>query len=475
MSVSQLAGYPLVVAGHQIPGAAEVIGAATRAGSLSRAVRAVLASRGAAWVGCATDIEGDGPPPDNLWRQPIALTEAQWSDYYHGHVLRTLAPLYVDAGTTVQFQHGWREAYREVNARVGDRVAALAAPDAAVWINDLHLQLVPGQLRVRRPDLRIGLYLHSGFPAAERFAQQPMRRRMLEGLLGADLIALPHARAATNLIDVAQDVAGARRDGESLRYGGRSIAVRVLPPSVDATQIALLATDSETTRATWQLRERLGNPRVLLLSVGAAAPAEGVARRLEAFEQVLADGRLDPALTVLVHLSACGDEELDRYPAEQSRIDRQVARINGLHSVVGRPVVHYLRRELPLRELVTLYCAADVLLALPLRQAATLSVKEFIACRASNTGEIVLSEFSGTASELAGVAVVNPYDGDAVQDAIVRAARQARRPRALMAQLRHRLRSRDVGAWAYDFLSALSAAARHRHRVSTPAAAEVPV
>ena len=39
-----------------------------------------------------------------------------------------------------------------------------APPGAEVWVHDYHLQLVPSFVRERRPDLRIGFFLHIPFP-----------------------------------------------------------------------------------------------------------------------------------------------------------------------------------------------------------------------------------------------------------------------------------------------------------------------
>ena len=42
-------------------------------------------------------------------------------------------------------------------------------------MQDYQLQLVPGMLRERRPDLRIGFFLHIPFPPLELFVQLPWR------------------------------------------------------------------------------------------------------------------------------------------------------------------------------------------------------------------------------------------------------------------------------------------------------------
>ena len=53
-----------------------------------------------------------------------------------------------------------------------------------MWVQDYQLQLVPGFVRDRRPDLRIGFFNHIPFPAFEIYSRLPWRRQIVEGLLG---------------------------------------------------------------------------------------------------------------------------------------------------------------------------------------------------------------------------------------------------------------------------------------------------
>ena len=69
-----------------------------------------------------------------------------------------------------------------------------------MWVQDYQLQLVPGMLRERRPDLRIGFFLHIPFPPSELFAQLPWRREIIEGLLGADLVGFHTDGGAQNFL-----------------------------------------------------------------------------------------------------------------------------------------------------------------------------------------------------------------------------------------------------------------------------------
>lgn len=56
-------------------------------------------------------------------------------------------------------------------------------------INGYHLLLVPGLVRDKLPRASIGFFLHIAFPSSELFRCLAQRTELLQGMLGADLIA----------------------------------------------------------------------------------------------------------------------------------------------------------------------------------------------------------------------------------------------------------------------------------------------
>jgi trehalose 6-phosphate synthase len=423
---------------------------------------AALAERGGLWIG---ESEPDNHASPGRWAvdvRSVDLSPGELADYRHGHCARTLRPLYHDGAGRGEFRRAWRAAYRAVNQRFAHTAAQLTAPDATVWVHDHHLQLVPDQLRRLRPDVRIGFFLHGAFPPPERFLQQPMRRELLAGLLGADLIGFQHARSARNFLDIVGDLAGLRRGARTVQVGARRVAVGVFPTSVDVAQIGALATEADVRARATALRAGVGEPRLMLLSVGVPETAEGVERRLDAFGQLLADGALSPDEVVLVHVGTDHDPAAGGDPGCRERIERLVAQINGVWSKVGRPVLHYLSHLPDRAETVAMYLAADVLLATPLHHGMPLAAKEFVAARTDATGHLVLSEFTAAATDLPYATIVNPYDIDAVKQAIIRAAAGSRRPNQAMQAMRRRILEHDAYRWADTFLDALAEATSHR-------------
>src|SRR5690606_11857107 len=129
---------------------------------------------------------------------PIALSQAEHDDYYEGFSNDSLWPLYHDAMRDPTFKAQQWDAYVAVNERFAQALIDVAPEDAIIWVHDYHLQLVPAMVRQRRPDARIGFFLHVPFPPWELFARLPWRQEIIDGLLGADLVGFQRAIGASN-------------------------------------------------------------------------------------------------------------------------------------------------------------------------------------------------------------------------------------------------------------------------------------
>ena len=204
--------YDFVVVANRLPVAADTAEDGTvtwvrSPGGLVSALEPTLRRDSAVWVGWsgryAPDPYSTGdlgvelePLPDGVGPCPlveIELTRDEMEGYYEGFSTSTLWPLYHDAiATPVYHRHHW-EPYVAVNRRFAEQVAEIAAPGATVWVHDYQLQLVPGMLRERRPDLRIGFFLHIPFPPSELFLQLPWRKRDRAGPARRRPHRLPHA------------------------------------------------------------------------------------------------------------------------------------------------------------------------------------------------------------------------------------------------------------------------------------------
>jgi trehalose 6-phosphate synthase len=427
-------------------------------GGLVTALHPVLAGQHGTWVGWAGGI-GDAPEPfelDGIRLHPVPLTADDLERYYEGQSNACIWPLYHDAVETPMYRRRWREAYRTVNARFAEAAAAVAAPGATVWVQDYQLQLVPAMLRERRPDLRIGFFLHIPFPPIELFMQMPLRAEVLRGLLGADLVGFQQRLAAQNFVRLARHLLGLRYEGTTIDVDGRPVKAGAFPISIDVQEMEAMAASPTVQARAKQIRAELGDPKTILLGVDRLDYTKGIELRLKAFRELLSDGKLTVPDTVMVQVATPSRERVEHYQALRVKVEREVGRINGEFGRVGVPAVHYLHQSYSRGELAALYCAADVMMVTPLRDGMNLVAKEYVAARADTGGALVLSEFAGAATELRQAFLCNPHDPDGVKDALMRAVEvdEIEAGRRMRVMQRH-VRNHDVRHWAKSFLTAL--------------------
>jgi trehalose 6-phosphate synthase len=439
-------------------------------GGLVTALEPLLRRRRGAWIGWPGLVDGDEEPilDDDLQLFPVRLSAEDVAEYYEGFSNATLWPLYHDVIVPPEFHRSWWEAYVTVNRRFAQEAAAQAAPGATVWVQDYQLQLVPKMLRMLRPDLLIGFFLHIPFPPVELFMQLPWRTEIVEGLLGADLVGFHLPGGAQNFLFLSRRLVGANTSRASIgvrsrfgevQVGFRSVKVGAFPISIDATALDQTARKRAIRQRAREIRAELGNPRKILLGVDRLDYTKGIDVRLQAFSELLAEGRAKRADTVLVQLATPSRERVESYQTLRGDIERQVGHINGEYAEVGHPTVHYLHRPLPRDELIAFFVAADVMLVTPLRDGMNLVAKEYVACRSDLGGALVLSEFTGAAAELRQAYLANPHDLKGVKDAIEAAINQTpEEGRRRMRALRRQVLAHDVDRWARSFLDALSTA-----------------
>jgi trehalose 6-phosphate synthase len=429
-------------------------------GGLVTALEPMLRSRDGAWVGWPGLADADVEPlvEDGLELHPVRLSAQEVEEYYEGFSNATLWPLYHDVVAPPAFHRHWWQTYVRVNQRFAEVVAGVAAQGATVWVQDYQLQLLPAQLRELRPDLRIGFFLHIPFPPTELFMQLPWRSRIVEGLLGADLVGFHTPGGARNFRWLATRLAGASpgQGRTEVVVDGRTVKLGAFPISIDSANLDRISRTPEVLERAKQIRADLGDPQRVILGVDRLDYTKGIDVRLQAFEELLAEGRVSADDAVMIQLATPSRERVDHYQKMRNDIEQAVGRINGEYARVGHPAVHYLHQSLPREELVAFFVAADVMLVTPLRDGMNLVAKEYVACRHDNGGALVLSEFAGAANELKDALLVNPHDLDGVKNTLHRAltldpAEGRRRMRAL----RRQVLTHDVDRWARTFLDAL--------------------
>jgi trehalose 6-phosphate synthase len=443
-------------------------------GGLVTALEPVMIKDDDVWIGWDGGIDRTEQAHDEsgMTLLSVPLSAEDVEGFYEGFSNATLWPLYHDVVAKPEFHREWWEAYVKVNRRFATRAAEAAAEGAMVWVHDYQLQLVPAMLRERRPDVRIGFFLHIPFPPAELFQQLPWRRELLEGLLGADLVGFQRPGGAQNFVRLVRQRVGHKTHRDMVYLpDGRTVHAAAFPISIDVKGFGALARSAQVQARAKEIREQLGNPQQVLLGVDRLDYTKGIHDRLRAFGELLEEGRIDVEDAVLVQVATPSRERVDEYRRLRDETDRIIGRINGDHGRIGRPAISYLHSSFPRDEMAALYRAADVMVVTPLRDGMNLVAKEYVACRYDNDGALVLSEFAGAADELRQAYLVNPYDINQMKATILEALHASPRElRRRMRAMRRTVTEYDVNDWASDFMTALSSVEAEHHKRTRPVA-----
>ena len=444
-------------------------------GGLATALDVTLRERPGVWVAWArTTINEIVPPSETGLPYPIhavRLSDREIDNYYGGFANQVLWPLCHIFPNRCEFDPAFWGAYKRVNERFAKTVCELAEPGDTVWVNDFHLCLVPGYLRVACAPVRTGLFWHIPFPPPEVFGICQWREELLSGLLGADVIGLQTDVDARNFAACVRRFLDYPLLEDPLRVQLSDRTVRVVGHGigVDAAAFAAQARDPAVEARAARLRERL-DAEVVLIGVDRLDYTKGIVERLIGFERFMKEHPRWRRRVSLVQITVPSRFRVPQYRELKRQIDETVGRIVGRFTREARAPVAYHYTGFDHERLAAWYRAADVALVTPLRDGMNLVAKEYVACHPDGDGILVLSEFAGAAHELRDALLVNPYEPENIARRIQAAVHMTREERERrMRAMVDTVTAHDIRWWTASFLAMVEAAAGASIEVTAPA------
>jgi trehalose-6-phosphate synthase len=438
------------------------------ANGMSTALESVMEACGGTWIahgsGSADKETADSEgklqvPPD----QPKYTLKRVWLDkddvsgYYKGFVVEGLYPLCLMVHVRPRFRKKDWIKYREVNGKfaevVLEEIRNIERP--IVLVQDYHFALLPRMIKAARPDAQIGIFWHVPWPSAEAFSICPWRRVLLDGMLGADLIAFNTQQFCNNFIDTVGKEMESLIDFEhfSIKKHGHVSMIRPIP-------ISIAFTNGTKGRAASPNRNTLDRLNIsvpyLALGIDRLDYSKGLPERLQAIEYLLETHPEYREKFTLLQIAAPHREDIPQYKAYRDIVVSEANRINERFGTRSWQPIVIEFRQYSQSELLPLHRLANVCLVTSLQDSMNLVSKEFAAARDDEAGVLILSQFAGASRDLKGALVVNPYSieevGEAIHEALIMPKTEQHRR---MKTMRAAVSRYNVYRWAADIIKML--------------------
>ena len=419
---------------------------------------------------------------------PTFLPSDIQKKYYHGFCKQYLWPLFhymlpmcLDHGN--RFDRQLWQAYVSANKIFADKVMEVINPeDDYVWVHDYHLMILPTFLRKHFSRVKLGFFLHSPFPSSEIYRTLPVRDEILRALLNADLIGFHTFDYARHFLSCCSRMLGldyeSKRGYIGLEYFGRRVNIKILPVGIHMGSLKSALNNPLSSMKAKEIQEQFRGKKVILGDDDMDI-FKGISLKFLAMQQLLLQHPELLGKIVLVQILN---------PARSTGKDVQEAkretyttarRINERFGFPGYEPVILVDRNVPLHEKTAYYSLAECFIVNCVRDGMNLMPYKYTICRqgtpkmdealkvssdSPRTSTLVVSEFIGCSPSLSGAIRVNPWDIDAVAEALNVAITMPDAEKHLRHEKHYRyISSHDVAYWARSFFQDLERACKDHY------------
>ncbi|KAJ3285942.1 Trehalose-6-P synthase/phosphatase complex synthase subunit [Rhizoclosmatium sp. JEL0117] len=352
---------------------------------------------------------------------PVHLNPTTADLHYNGFSNGILWPLFHYQPGDINYDELCWEAYKQANNDFADTLAPHIKDGDFIWIHDYHLMLLPSLLRSRLdpqlyPRVKIGFFLHIPFPSSEIYRILPVRREILTGALGSDLLGFHTYDYARHFLSSCARILGVHTMPNVVEFEGRSVNVGTFPIGIDPDKFRECLTRDSVIQRVNSLKSTFEGCRVLI-GVDRLDYIKGVPQKLRAFELFLQQHPEWIEKVVLVQVAVPSRQDVEEYQQLRDVVNELVGRINGKFGTVTFMPIHFVHKSVNFEELVAVYSVADACVVSSTRDGMNLVSSEYIACQEEKHGVLILSEFAGASQSLNGSIIVNPWNVEELANA----------------------------------------------------------
>lgn len=445
--------------------------------------------RAGVWIGEEV-LQKDGQPIKNqlideekypnLVAATISLPKKDIDKFYRVFSKEAFWPTIFSFVDKARFNHDDWNHYLKINQIFAERIAQEADEGALVWIHEYNLWMVPAFLKPLRPDLRIGFFHHTSFPAADIFNILPWRKDIIGSLLLCDFISFHIPRYVENFVDVLRShtpfdtvqkthvahqfltyscALGVDEMTKVIEVDGRQIRLGAQPVGVNVDHIQrLLSKKTVKNKIERQLTRKKETDVKRIVSIERLDYVKGPLEKIEAFGEFLAEYPEFRGKVELINVCTPPSQGMKIYDKIKDEVNRAVGEINGAYSTMDWTPIQYFYRSMPFEEVVVQYAVSDIAWITPLRDGLNLVAKEYIATQGirSGNGVLILSEFAGASVELPYAILTNPYDKKSMKESLLKALVMDEEEATLrVSRSYEQVQYYDIHYWGRDFVHEL--------------------
>jgi len=411
------------------------------------------------------------PPDDPRYTlRRVWITKEEEEGYYYGFSNEGLWPMCHLTHERPLFRAADWGQYVRANQRFADAVLEeVGSESAVIMVQDYQMALVPGMIKQKRPDLKVGLFWHIPWPNPEAFRICPFRAEVLQGMLGADLIGFHLQQHCNNFLDTVDRMVEAKLDWDrfSAELRGHTTLVRPFPISVQLWSEKHVAGGEQLAAQGEALRKKfsLGDGPIGV-GVDRIDYTKGIAERFRAVERFFEKYPQHRGKFSFVQLGAPSRTHIPRYRDLVTELETMADAINWRFKAdnQGWKPIHFLVAHHDGPTVYAFLKMASVCIVSSLHDGMNLVSKEFVAAQgepgpdaAVGSGVLILSEFAGAARDLPDALIINPYDTEGFAEAICTAVEMpATERQARMVRMYHQVSENNIYRWAAEFLASLT-------------------
>lgn len=456
-------------------------------GGLVNAIRQVSDSDGAidfTWIGTLgfpTDALPSSMKDDirdhllNSFKSEVIYAPDKDIDGHYAHYCKTILwPIFNyqvpdHPKSKAYADHSW-EFYRNVNRAFADQAISSYKRGDTIWVHDYHLLLCPAMIREKLPEAKIGFFLHTAFPSSEVFRCLSTRKELLEGMLGANLVAFQCDEYSSHFLQTCSRLLAVETTAEGVQLEDHFVNVSSIPIGINPPLFEDIR-QSEEVKAMVDMYGEKYKDKLVICARDRLDNFHGVRQKLLAFELLLNRYPEWKEKVCMIQVATQTNDQSELL-ATVSDIS---TRINSVHATLNHQPLFFLAQDIPFPQYLAMISISDVFVISALRDGMNLTAHEYIYCQDGAAGSpkkygpLILSEFTGSAVVFEGNHIsINPWDYSGQANAMHQALKMSNEEKERRWSALHKIVLERTGAhWAHELSSQLDQAfEEHTQRAS---------